>query len=72
MGEEICSYWLHATRLQGQLCPMCKGNILNSIPDKYFKRKVNECEWVGELGSHLTQNSVEVECLFVTVACPYS
>ena len=56
------------------------------MPDKYFKRKVNElkvrcpnkslgCEWVGELGDldrHLSQNSVEGECQFVTVACPYS
>ena len=74
------------TRLQGQPCPLCKENNLNSIPDKYFKRKVNEhtvscpnkslgCEWVGELGSldsHLSQTSIEGECQFLTVACPYS
>ena len=78
------------TRLQGQPCPVCKEENLNTIPDKYFKRKVNEfkvccpnksltslpgCEWVGELGSldrHLSQNSAEGECQFVTVACPYS
>ena len=74
------------TRLQGQPCPMCKERNLNTVPDKYFKRKVNEfkvrcqnkslgCEWVGELCSldrHLSQNSVEGECQFVTVACPYT
>ena len=74
------------TRLQGQPCPVCKERNLNTIPDKYFKRRINEfkvrcpnkslgCEWVGELGSldrHLSQNSVEGECQFVTVACPYS
>ena len=73
------------TRLQGQLCPMCKERNLNTMPDKYFKRKINElkvrcpnkslgCEWGGELGDlgrHLNQNSVEGECQFVTVACPY-
>ena len=82
------------------------GGRVNTTPDKYFKRKVNEskvrcpnkrlgcewvgelgdldrrcpnkrlgCEWVGELGDldrHLSQNSVEGECQFVTVACPYS
>ena len=72
-------------RLQGQPCPVCKEANLNTVPDKFFKRKVNElkvrcpnkslgCEWVGELGDldrHLSQNSVEGECQFVTVACPY-
>ena len=73
-------------RLQGQPCPVCKEANLKTVPDKFFKRKVNElkvhcpnkspgCEWVGELGNldrHLSQNSVEGECQFVTVACPYS
>ena len=74
------------TRLQGQPCPVCKEANLNTVPDKFFKRKVNElkvrcpkkslgCEWLGELGSldrHLSQNFVEGECQFVTVACPHS
>ena len=61
------------TRLQGQPCPVCKEPHLNTVPDKFFKRRVYElkvrcpnkslgCEWVGELGSldrHLSQNSVE-------------
>ena len=62
------------TRLQGQPCPVCKEANLNTVPDKFFKRKVDElkvrcpnkslgCEWVGELGSldrHLSQNSVRL------------
>ena len=65
------------TRLQGQPCPMCKERNLSTVPDKYFKRRINEfkvhcpnkslgCEWVGELGSldrHLSQNSVERESM---------
>ena len=72
--------------LHGQPCPVCKETNLTTVPDKFFKRKVNELKvrcpnkglgwkWVGELGSlsrHLSQNSVEGECQFVTVACPYS
>ena len=75
-----------AARLQGQPCPVCKKRNLKTVADMYFKRKVNElkvrcpnkslgCEWVGELCSldrHLSQNSVEGECQFVTVACPHS
>ena len=71
------------TRLQGQPCPVCKESSLNTMPDKYFKRKVSElkvhcplgCDWVGELGSldrHLNHNSVEGECQFMTMVCPYS
>ena len=74
------------TRLQGQPCPLCKEPNLKTVPDKFFKRKVYElkvhcpnkslgCEWMGELGDldrHLSQNSVEGECQFVTVGCPYS
>ena len=75
------------TKLQqdGEPCPLCKGTLATA-PDKFFQRKINElkvrcrnkssgCEWVGELGSldrHLSQSSVEGECQFVTVACPYS
>ena len=53
-----------ATRLQqgGKPCPMCNEPNLATMPDKFYKRKVNElkvhcpnkgsgCEWVGELGS---------------------
>ena len=75
------------TRLQqnGEPCPTCRGT-LSTMPDKFFKRKVNElkvycpnkslgCEWVGEVSNvnrHLSQNAMEGECQFVTVACPYS
>ena len=53
-----------ATRLQqgGKPCPMCNEPNLTTMPDKFYKRKVNElkvrcpnkgsgCEWVGDLGS---------------------
>ena len=53
-----------ATKLQqgGKPCPMCKEPNFTTIPDKFYKRKVNElkvrcpnkgsgCEWVGDLGS---------------------
>ena len=53
-----------ATRLQqgGKPCPMCKEPNFTTLPDKFFKRKVNElkvrcpnrrsrCAWVGDLGS---------------------
>ena len=75
------------TKLQqdGEPCPLCKGTLATA-PDKFFQRKINElkvrcrnkslgCEWVGELGNfdrHLSQSSVEGECQFVTVACPFS
>ena len=72
--------------LQGDPCPVCKEANLNTIPDKFFKRKINGlkvrcpnkslgCKWVGELGSldrHLSQNPVKGECQFVTVVCPHS
>ena len=74
------------TKLQqdGEPCPLCK-KTLKTVPDKFFQRKLNQlqvycpnksqgCEWVGELGSlekHLSQESVEGECQFVTVACSY-
>ena len=72
--------------LQGHPCPVCKEANLNAVPDKFFKRTVNQlkircsnkslgCKWVGELGDldrHLSLNSFEGECQFVTVACPYS
>ena len=77
---------LAVTTLQGQPCPVCKEPNLNPVHDKFFKRRVHElkvrcsnknlgCEWVGELGDldrHLSQSTVEGECQFVTVACPYS
>ena len=53
-----------ATRLQqgGKPCPMCNEPNLTTMPDKFYKRKVNElkvrcpnkgsgCEWMGDLGS---------------------
>lgn len=53
-----------ATRLQRERkpCPMCSEPNLTTMPDKFYKRKVNElkvrcpykgsgCEWVGEVGN---------------------
>ena len=66
-------------------CPLCKNASLQTIPDKFFKRKVRElkvrcphkergCEWVGELGSvegHLNAGNAEGECKFQSIACTY-
>ena len=53
-----------ATRLQRERkpCPMCSEPNLTTMPDKFYKRKVNElkvrcphkgngCDWVGEVGN---------------------
>ena len=53
-----------ATRLQreGKPCPMCSEPNFTTMPDKFYKRKVNElkvrcpykgngCEWLGEVGN---------------------
>ena len=58
-----------ASRLQrdGKPCPMCKQPQVSTIPDKFFKRRVNEimvrcphkksgCEWVGGV-SEVKQHS---------------
>ena len=75
------------TNLQGsrEPCPLCKKSVLETHPDKFFKRKVNDlqvrcpnegkgCEWVGELGSldqHLSKNMSEGDCQYVTMDCRY-
>ena len=71
---------------EGKPCPMCKEPNLTTVFDKYFKRMVYQlkvrcpkkalgCDWVGELGDlekHLSEGSVDGECPFVAVACPFS
>ena len=66
-------------------CPLCKEADLKTLPDKFFKRKVNElkvhcplksagCPWVGELVGrerHLSVDSAEGKCKFVEIACTY-
>ena len=66
-------------------CPICNRS-LNTVPDKFFKRQVNQlkvrcskktlgCNWVGELGNlekHLSEGSVDGECQYTAVACPLS
>ena len=77
-----------ATTLQkdGKPCPVCKEADLKTVPDKFFKRMVNEvkvhcphknagCEWVGGLGAmerHLNAGSVEGECELEKIACTHS
>ena len=68
-------------------CPLCNKFAFKTLPDKFFKRKVNDllvrclnkgkgCGWVGELGSldqHLNKSlPFEGDCQFVTVDCPHS
>ena len=64
-------------------CPLCKEQ-LQTVPDKFFRRKVKElkvrcpknnagCDWVGELGSldqHLGGDRLEGECQYIEIACP--
>lgn len=67
-------------------CPLCKEASLETVPDKFFKRRVLElkircphrgqgCKWTNELGKlagHLSTGSLEGECKFEKVACAYS
>ena len=71
------------SRLRGKPCPVCMERNVHTMPDKYFKRKINDlkvrcpnkslgCEWVGELASLDRHVSIEGECQFAIVTCPYS
>lgn len=67
-------------------CPLCKEVPLRTVQDKFFGRKINElkvrciqhsqgCEWMGEVGElqrHLNCGSLEGQCRFVALICPYS
>ena len=72
-----------ASRLQrdGKPCPMCQRPNLSTVPDLYFRRKVNEinvrcpqksqgCKWVGEVGG--LDRHLGSQCLWVRVSCPKS
>lgn len=66
-------------------CPICTQPELKSIKDLYFRRKVGQvkvycfnrskgCKWEGEvsrLEKHCSQGSVEGDCGYVMVKCPY-
>ena len=85
-GNHISPEAVATLQKSGKPCPLCKEADLKTLPDKFFKRKVNElkvrcprksvgCPWVGELGGverHLSVDSAEGECTFVEVACTYS
>ena len=65
-------------------CPFCR-KVLKSHNDLYFRRLVSQvkvfcskkslgCKWTGELNqlqNHLKHSSVEGECKYVEVQCPY-
>ena len=77
-----------ATRLQRDKkpCPMCNEPNLTTVPDKFYKRKVNElkvrcpnkesgCGWVGDVGS-VDQHSMSCPrrpwtCRFCAFKCTY-
>ena len=85
-GNHISPEAVAMLQKSGKPCPLCKEADLKTLPDKFFKRKVNElkvrcprksvgCPWVGELGCqerHLSVDSAEGECTFVEVACTYT
>ena len=85
-GNHISPEAVATLQKSGKPCPLCKEVNFKTLPDKFFKRKVNElkvrcprksvgCRWVGELAGlerHLSVDSAEGECTFVEVACTYS
>ena len=85
-GNHISPEAVATLQKSGKPCPLCKEADLKTLPDKFFKRKVNElkvrcpnksagCPWVGELVGrerHLSLGSAQGECQFVEVACTYS
>ena len=85
-GNHLSQEAADRLRREGKACPMCNQPNLKTMPDKFFKRQVNQlkvrcsmkvlgCKWVGELGNlekHLNVDSVNGECQFVVVVCPLS
>ena len=85
-GNHISPEAVATLQKSGKPCPLCKEADLKTLPDKFFKRKVNQlkvrcpnksvgCPWVGELGGrerHLSLGSAQGECKFVEIACTYS
>lgn len=76
-----------ADRLESNMkpCPLCNCANLNTHKDLYFRRIVGQvevycnqknqgCQWKGEvlaLDKHLSYGSVDGECSYVAVQCPY-
>ena len=85
-GNHLSQEAADRLKREGKPCPMCKKPNLNTMPDKFFKRMVNQLKvrcskeasgynWVGELGNlekHLSEGSIDGECQFVAVTCPLS
>ena len=57
-GNHLSQEAANRLKRDGKPCPMCKAPQLNTVPNKHYKRKVNEikircphkkngCEWVG-------------------------
>ena len=84
-GNHISPEAVASLQKRGKPCPICKEASLKTVPDKFFKRKVNEmkvrcprkrtgCAWagpLGELASHLSVGSEKGDCGFEEVACTY-
>ena len=84
-GNHLSQEAADRLKREGKPCPMCNRS-LNTVPDKFFKRQVNQlkvrcskkasgCNWVGELGDlekHLSEGSVDGDCQYTAVACPLS
>ena len=85
-GNHLSQEAADRLKQEGKVCPMCKEPNLNTVPDKFFKRQVNQlkvrcskkavgCKWMGELGDlekHLSEGSVDGECQYTAVSCPLS
>ena len=83
-GNHLSQEAADRLKREGKACPMCKEPNLNTVPDKFFRRQVNQlkvrcskkalgCNWVGELGNlekHLSEGSINGECQYTAVACP--
>lgn len=76
-GHHLCQFCAETTA--NKVCPVCQNERMTSIPDLYFRRKLNQmlvycshkskgCPWTGELNDvdeHLER------CGFELVACSY-
>ena len=78
-GNHLCQFCAETLAASRNACPICNHKDFSSMPDLYFRRKLNEmhvycthksqgCSWTGEI------NDIEKHsesCDFELIACPY-